>query len=331
MARSMEVFGFAHVGLAAPTTLLLPFLGHPRPRPRPRRADHLAQWDHFRCPTGSYRGRPRRRPHAAVAAPPAAGVRARAAAVGARRVAVARQRNSSAFHARVRRVAGGALPAPPRCAQPALLPDHAERQLAAREPRVRPPRLRVPPGGRWRARRSPPSSTANVGRPPRREAAADEQPPPPTKRAVVAPTREPIGRFVASVFEVLARLLSRVSPSGEQMPDHMYAEPGGPFSATVLSATTRWYAPLQKLVALQNASDGRRRRRRPPAAGGAANALAAVVAGFVEDIERCVAYSAAEHLASQLYSSRRATPSARTSTSSCASTTSPPTSSASAA
>ena len=42
-------------GLAAPTTLLLPVLGHPRPRPRPRaKADHLAQWDHFRCPTGSY-------------------------------------------------------------------------------------------------------------------------------------------------------------------------------------------------------------------------------------------------------------------------------------
>ena len=62
-----------------------------------------------------------------------------------------------------------------------------------------------------------------------------------------------------------------------------------------------FYAPLQKLVALQNASDA-------AAAAGAArpppevrqNALAAVVAGFVEDIECGVAYSAAEHLASQL-------------------------------
>ena len=58
------------------------------------------------------------------------------------------------------------------------------------------------------------------------------------KRAIVVPTREPISRFVASSFEVLERLINHVSPGGQRMPDDMYAEPGGPFSHTVLGATS---------------------------------------------------------------------------------------------
>jgi hypothetical protein len=107
-------------------------------------------------------------------------------------------------------------------------------------------------------------------------------------RRVVFPTREPIGRFVASSFEVLARLLNRVSPSGQRMPDDMFAEPGGPFSSTVLSATTRWYAPLQRVI--NATAEGGSRER----------AVLALVRGFIEDIECSVVYSSAEHLATQM-------------------------------
>lgn len=106
-------------------------------------------------------------------------------------------------------------------------------------------------------------------------------------RRVVFPTREPIGRFVASSFEVLSRLLNRVSPSGQRMPDDMFAEPGGPFSSSVLSAMTRWYAPLQRVL---NSSGTDHRER----------AVHALVRGFIEDIECGIVYSSAEHLATQM-------------------------------
>jgi len=109
------------------------------------------------------------------------------------------------------------------------------------------------------------------------------------RRRVIFPTREPIGRFVASSFEVLARLLNRVSPSGQRMPDAMFAEPGGPFSSTVLSATTRWYAPLQRVL---NGSGMLVPEHRD-------KAVTALVRGFIEDIECGVVYSSAEHLATQ--------------------------------
>lgn len=62
--------------------------------------------------------------------------------------------------------------------------------------------------------------------------------------------------------------LNRVSPSGQRMPDTMFAEPGGPFSSTVLSATTRWYAPLQRIL---NGSGTEHRER----------AVSALVRGFI--------------------------------------------------
>ena len=109
------------------------------------------------------------------------------------------------------------------------------------------------------------------------------------RRRVIFPTREPIGRFVASSFEVLARLLNRVSPSGQRMPDAMFAEPGGPFSSAVLSATTRWYAPLQRVL---NGSGMLVPEHRD-------KAVTALVRGFIEDIECGIVYSSAEHLATQ--------------------------------
>ena len=305
----MEVFAQLQLGLAAPTTLLLPVLGHPRPRPRPRaKADHLAQWDHFRCPTGSYLagGRvadrtPRLQRHLRQAF--ARGLLPSVLDAWPSRGSV----NSSAFHTHE----SAAWPKPARCRTRRPEVCAVNPHFCLIMPNGNSPRVSLVSDRHgfefrqvWKVASSSLASFfyCNMwGDLHAEKLLPTQQPPPPTKRAVVAPTREPIGRFVASAFEVLARLLSRVSPSGEQMPDHMYAEPGGPFSATVLSATTRWYAPLQKLVALQNASDA-------AAAAGAArpppevrqNALAAVVAGFVEDIECGVAYSAAEHLASQL-------------------------------
>ena len=105
---------------------------------------------------------------------------------------------------------------------------------------------------------------------------------------IVFPSREPISRFIASAFEVLERLLHRVSPGGQRMPDDMYLEPRGPFSPSVLRRSTSWYTPLMRLL---NTSGG-----------GVARELAVrqLVEGFVEDIECGVVYSAAEHLATQM-------------------------------
>ena len=133
-----------------------------------------------------------------------------------------------------------------------------------------------------------------------------EPPPGMPARRVVFPTREPIGRFVASSFEVLARLLQRVSPNGQRVPDEMFAEPGGPFSSTVLSSMTRWYGPLQRVLNSSSSAgtDG--------GAGGAAGGggggrsdhrerhMLALVKGFLEDIECAIVYSSAEHLATQV-------------------------------
>ncbi|KAL1530657.1 hypothetical protein AB1Y20_001557 [Prymnesium parvum] len=116
------------------------------------------------------------------------------------------------------------------------------------------------------------------------------QPPPPAdkrnRRLVVVPTREPISRFIASSFEVLERLVNHVSPGGSRMPDDMYAEPAGPLSHTVLSATTSWFKPLLLLTNLT----GLEREVQ----------LRALVTGFLEDIECAIVYSAAEHLATQM-------------------------------
>ncbi len=104
---------------------------------------------------------------------------------------------------------------------------------------------------------------------------------------VVFPSREPISRFIASCFEVLERLLNRVSPSGQRMPDEMYIEPKGPFSPSVLRHGTSWYEPLLRTL---NASSASTRRLE----------LVALVNGFIEDIECSIVYSAAEHLATQM-------------------------------
>ena len=60
-----------------------------------------------------------------------------------------------------------------------------------------------------------------------------QKPPATITKKVVVPTREPISRFVASSFEVLERLLNRVSPGGQRMADEMYVEPTGPLSHAV--------------------------------------------------------------------------------------------------
>ena len=90
--------------------------------------------------------------------------------------------------------------------------------------------------------------------PPKRKPPASVDAAPPMR--VVFPAREPISRFVAASIEVLERLLNRVSPSGQRMPDEMYREPNGPFSPSVLAATTSWYAPLQAILRASNASVG---------------------------------------------------------------------------
>lgn len=108
-------------------------------------------------------------------------------------------------------------------------------------------------------------------------------------RLVAFPTREPIGRFVASALEVLDRLLNRRAPGGHRMADDMYAEPRGPFSASVLTRSTKWYLPLQRL--LNNSSPEGSRER--------AVQLHDLVNGFIEDLECGVVYSASEHLATQ--------------------------------
>lgn len=106
------------------------------------------------------------------------------------------------------------------------------------------------------------------------------------RRRVAFPSREPISRFVASSFEVLERLLNRISAGGQRMPDEMYTEPSGPLSRSVLSRGTRWYAPLMSVLN----STSRIERD---------SALYALVDGFVEDTECGIAYSAAEHFATQ--------------------------------
>ena len=109
--------------------------------------------------------------------------------------------------------------------------------------------------------------------------------PPPSHNALVvgsrAPAYDPVTRL-----QVLERLLNRVSPGGQRLPDEMFAEPTGPLSGAVLSRGTSWYVPLTKL---RNASDAASREA----------ALYALVLGFVEDIECAIVYSAAEHLATQ--------------------------------
>ena len=104
---------------------------------------------------------------------------------------------------------------------------------------------------------------------------------------VVFPSREPIGRFVASCFEVLERLLNRVSPGGQRIPDEMYVEPKGPLSSSMLYRTTSWYGPLRSLL---NATGARERQM----------GILATLNGFIEDIECGIVYSAAEHLATQM-------------------------------
>ena len=118
------------------------------------------------------------------------------------------------------------------------------------------------------------------------------QPPQPrsgaaASRRVVFPAREPISRFIAASIEVLERLLNHVSPSGQRMPDEMYVEPSGPLSSTTLKHSTSWYMPLQRLL---NASTAEERARH----------TYALVAGFIDDIECGIVYSAAEHLATQM-------------------------------
>ena len=107
------------------------------------------------------------------------------------------------------------------------------------------------------------------------------------RQRVVVPSREPISRFVASSFEVLERLLNHVSPSGQRMPDEMYAEPSGPFAPTVLRRSTRWFEPLERML---NGSSAAPRLSH----------VYDIVNGFVEDVECNIAFSAAEHLASQM-------------------------------
>lgn len=133
-------------------------------------------------------------------------------------------------------------------------------------------------------------------------------------------------RLRCTSLQVLARLLSRVSPGGDSLPDAMFAEPSGPLSAGLLSRTTSWFAPLRRL----NSSHGQGAapwvggggpaggvEGRGGAAGRAAAAAAALqergspaptrealidalVAGFVSDLECSIIYSASEHMSSQL-------------------------------
>jgi len=106
---------------------------------------------------------------------------------------------------------------------------------------------------------------------------------------VVFPAREPISRFVAASIEVLERLLNRISPGGQRMPDDMYKEPSGPFAPSVLLRSTSWYEPLTQVLNRTFADADERARR-----------MYAIVDGFVDDIECGIVYSAAEHLATQM-------------------------------
>jgi hypothetical protein len=105
-------------------------------------------------------------------------------------------------------------------------------------------------------------------------------------KKVIVPSREPIGRFIASSFEVLERLLNRVSPGGHQMSASLYAEPAGPLSHRVLSATTSWYAPLMRLKANSTSEHEQD--------------LLELVDGFIGDIECGIVYSSADHFATQM-------------------------------
>ena len=305
----MEVFGFAHVGLAAPTALLLPVLsrlvrGRGLGEGRPPGAVGSLPLPDGRTAGGRVADRtPRLQRHLQRS------VRARAAAVGARRVAVARQREQRVPHARVRRVAKPAAAAlarrPGVRRQPALLPDHAERQLAAREPRVRPPRLRVPPGveggelvarcffyymwGVLHAEKLLPT----------------QQPPPPTS----APSSR--RRANRSALRRVGVRGARAAPlarlAGRRADARPHVRRAAARSRRRCSRRRPDGTRAAELVALQNAA-AFSAPPTPPAAGGAAGALAAVVAGFVEDIECGVACSLPNFLASHSHSSRRATP-----------------------
>eukprot|EP00965_Chrysotila_dentata_P081960 2704700-Pleurochrysis_carterae.AAC.1 len=101
-----------------------------------------------------------------------------------------------------------------------------------------------------------------------------------------------------------------------------YVEPSGPLSATVLSRTTSWHAPLQTLLALNGSShaangsaahrggtdvgnSGGNNGGNSGGNGGAAlNAREAaiydLVSGFVSDLECGIVYSASEHMATQI-------------------------------
>lgn len=272
-------------------------LAHPKPRWRD--PSKVLDWEHFRCPTGRYLehggGGPAidrtRRLHRHLRQAVARGLVPSVLDAPPRFAP-----NGSTFHTHE----SAAWPKPPRCRARRKEVCQVNPHFCLILPQGTAPRTTLVSERHsmefrqvWKVASSSLASFffCNMWGDLRTQKILPSQPPPvaerQARRLTVVATRDPLGRFVASAFEVLERLLNHVSPGGARMPDDMYREPGGPFSRTTLSATTSWFKPL---LALVNATEGPSRNQ----------LLHALVAGFIEDIECGVAYSAAEHFASQM-------------------------------
>ena len=305
----MEVFGFAHVGLAAPTALLLPVLSHPRPRPRPRRRPTTWRSGITSAARPGRTSRAAASPTARRGCSATCGRRSRAGCCPSvldawpSRGSV----NSSAFHTHE----SAAWP------KPAALPHWRAGPVCA----VNPHFCLIMPNGNsprvslvsdrhgfefrqvWKVASSslasffynmwgdfstPRSCCRRSSRRHRRSAPSSRRR---ANRSAASSRRR--SRCSRGSSRASRRAASRCPTTCT------------PSRRPVLGDGALGDDPMVRaaaeLVALQNASDA-------AAAAGAArpppevrqNALAAVVAGFVEDIECGVAYSAAEHLASQL-------------------------------
>jgi len=134
--------------------------------------------------------------------------------------------------------------------------------------------------------------------------------PPKSREAKKAPivafaSREPIGRFIASAFEVLERVINRVLPGGQRLTDDMFAGPHGAMSHAVLSSRTSWYLPLRALLNLSSggASSGEsvEDRAHPTVQSTQRQyVIDALVGGFIDDLECGLVYSASEHMSTQM-------------------------------